>query len=94
MVLNGLQNQSQRVPRVFKKGTIIRIQVRNVNIVQIGHDATEALNANDGIQLTQANTSTNYPGVKLQWEGELWYSASVDNTKFSLVVENETKEAV
>lgn len=92
MILNGLKNTPQRVARVFKKGTVILVQVRNANIVQIGHDASEASNANDGLQLTQANTSTNFPGFKTEWEGELWYTSSVDNTLFSIVVVNETKE--
>lgn len=90
MVVNGMKNP-QRLARVFKKPTQIVIQVRTAVVsVQIGHNETEASNANDGLQLTQANTSTNFPGARMLWQGELWYSASADNTLFSVVIDEAT----
>ena len=90
MVVNG-RTFPQRLARFFKKPTQITIQVRTAAVnIQIGHDATEASNANDGLQLTQANSSTNFPGCRMIWQGELWYQASADNTLFSIIFDEAT----
>jgi hypothetical protein len=81
---------AQRFSRVFSKPTELFIQVRNANTVQIGHDISEASGVTDGIQLTQTNTSTNYPPFRIIWRGELWFSASADATQFSIVVGDQT----
>lgn len=91
MVLNGTV-EPKRLPRFFKTATWITLQLRTAaRVVQIGHDAQEARVANngvassDGIQITQANSSTNYPGAKFHWQGELWYASDQDNVTFSIV---------
>lgn len=90
MVVNG-KITPQRLARTFDKPTRVTIQVRTAAVfVQIGHNETEASGANDGLQLTQANTSTNFPGKTMNWQGELWYTASVDNTPFSVIFDDAT----
>ena len=80
----------KRFPRVFKKPTRITFQIRSANTVQIGHDYNEASDTDDGLQLTQANTSTNFPPFTIEWQGELWYSTNVDNIKFVIVADGAT----
>lgn len=77
----------KRLPRVFAKPTWISIQVIGAAIVQIGHDQTEASAGNGGLLLGSANTGgTVSQPFGTWWQGELWYSATVDNTLFNLVI--------
>lgn len=89
MVVNGMKN-AQRLSRTFSKPTRVTIQIRTAVTIQIGHTADEATNPDDGLQLTQANTSTNFPGKTMNWQGELWYTASADNSLFSIIFDDAT----
>jgi len=90
VILNG-KLTPQRFQRVFKKNTLIQIQVRNASTITIARDQGEAsaVAQGDGIQLTQNNTSNNSPPFVTWWKGELWYVANVDNSAFSLLIISE-----
>lgn len=73
---------AKRFQRVFAKPTRIEIQITGAAVIQIGKDQSEAV-ANNGIQLNSANTATPYG---TWWQGELWYSSSVDQAQFVIVI--------
>lgn len=83
-------NQPYKFIRAFKKPTRVSIQVRAGFTLTIGHEQGEVQNptGNDGLQLTQANTSPPFS----EWiQGELWYSASIANAVFSMIIWTATE---
>lgn len=85
MIING-QISPQRLQREFKKMTRLSIQVRGPQTITISREQGEASNANDGIQLTQATTA---PPYDFWWVGELWYTSSIANGDFVLLIIGE-----
>lgn len=71
------------MPRAFDKMTRLEFQVKSASTITIAREQGEAQNPNDGVQLTQANTS---PPWGEWWKGELWYVANVDNSPFVVLI--------
>jgi len=105
MIANAPYNQQQRPVRLLvlpKNGPIfgywlVMIQVLGPNTIFIGSNQSEAGDnqqgtAIDGLQLTQANSSTVSPFAMFLWHGELWVSGSAPNTQFVIVVPGQEKE--
>jgi hypothetical protein len=78
MILNAMINP-QRLPRAFREWTRLEFQVRVPSTVTLAKEQGEAQNPNDGVQITQTNTS---PPWAEWWIGDLWYASNVDNTQF------------
>jgi hypothetical protein len=71
--------------------TSIRLQrIGSAAFVQLGHDQASASQSDDGLQLTGFNTANNFPPFSIWWQGELWYSTSVDNTVFVIEINEAT----
>lgn len=77
----------KRLQRVFTQKTWILIQVKGAATLTIGHDQSEATGGGGGQELTAANTggTTSQP-FGTWWQGEFWYSTTVDNTQFAVTV--------
>ena len=80
----------QRFQRVFKKLTLLQIQVKSAGSVSLSHDQGECSNSitnNDGATYTQASTN---PPVERWWSGELWFAtASGAPQQFAIIVVGE-----
>lgn len=83
----------QRAQRFFPRMTRLSIQVRAAFTLTIAHDqgeAQSAANGNpDGLQLTQAATTTPYD---FWWKGELWHFATVNGSQWSLIIVGEAND--
>jgi len=71
------------MPRSFDVMTRLEFQVKSASTITIAREQGEAQNPNDGVQLTQANTS---PPWGEWWKGELWYVSNVDNSPFVVLI--------
>jgi hypothetical protein len=76
----------QKFQRVFNCQTRISIQVIGAATVTLSREQGEASNPNDGIQLTQGNTSNPSQPYETWWKGDLWYRASAPNTPFVMLI--------
>jgi hypothetical protein len=76
----------QRASRVFKRWTRLSFQVRGLQTITIATEQGESSNANDGIQLTQANTN---PPYDCWWKGELWYASTIANSPLNMLIIGE-----
>jgi|SRR5580698_242656 hypothetical protein len=70
---------------------LILIQILSPSTIIIGSNQREAGDNSqggvmDGIQLTQANSSTGNPCFTFLWKGELWVSAIDGAAQFTVVV--------
>jgi hypothetical protein len=66
--------------------TRLEFQVKSANTITLAREQGEATNPNDGVQITQANTS---PPWGEWWKGELWYSSNNDNSPFVMLIIGE-----
>jgi hypothetical protein len=82
MILNA-RITPQRTPRAFKEWTRLSFQVRGGATIVLAKEQGESQNANDGVQLNQANTN---PPYDCWWKGELWYASTVDNSPFVILI--------
>jgi len=85
MILNA-KITPQRMARTFKRWTRLSFQVRGAATLFLSKEQGESQNQTDGIQLTQANTN---PPYDVWWLGELWYSASTDNSPLNVLIVGE-----
>jgi hypothetical protein len=85
--------QPIRFQRFFKKWTLLMIQNRTAATINIAHEQGEAASAGgggaDGLQYTSANTGTLVPPPQIWWKGELWHTASVAGTQWTLIIVGE-----
>jgi hypothetical protein len=74
--------------------TRLSIQIRAAFTLTIAHEQGEAQNAAnggpDGVQLTQASTTTPYD---FWWKGELWHIASAAQSTWTLLIIGEADDS-
>jgi hypothetical protein len=85
LILNGQVNPI-RFQRVFECETRISIQVLGPHTITLAREQGEATNPNDGIQLTQVNTSAPAQPYETWWKGELWFRSSIANGPFVMLI--------
>lgn len=85
MILNP-PDTTVRLWQSFSCDTRLLLQVNGAGTFFITRDQSEAQNPADGVQLTQASTSSPAQPFPVVWQGSFWYRTDTPGTKLIIIV--------